>query len=79
MEPWTITTVYPDGTTEERLSTPEEVAQREADVAAWEQEKADREAAEAQAAADRQAAVDHARSLGFSDSMIAVMFPGLGV
>lgn len=33
--------------------------------------------AEAQAAADRQAAIEHAKSLGFTDAMIAVMYPGL--
>ena len=34
IEPFEITTVYPDGTSETRMSTPEEVAQREADLAA---------------------------------------------
>lgn len=57
--------------------TPEERAQREADVAA---SLADREAADAKAAADavaRDAAIAHAKSLGFTDDMIAVMYPGL--
>ena len=62
MEPWTITTTYPDGRTEERQATPEEVAQREADIAnaeaqrvAEEQAKAEREAAKASALAKLQA------------------------
>lgn len=78
MEPYTITTVYPDGTREERVSTPEEMAQREADLAAFEADRLEREAAAAKADSDRSAALDHARSLGFSDDMIAVMFPRLG-
>lgn len=60
----------------ERDFTPEELAQRAADFAAAEQA-----AAEAQVAADareaaRVAAVAHARSLGFTDEMVAAM--GLG-
>jgi len=60
----------------ERDFTPEELAQRAADTAAAEQA-----AAEALAAADaresaRVAAVAHARSLGFTDEMVAAM--GLG-
>lgn len=62
MQPWTITTVYPDGRTEERLATPEEVAQREADIAAAEAQRvaeeealAAREAAKASALAKLQA------------------------
>jgi hypothetical protein len=46
----------------------------EAEVARLEQEAADREAADAAA---RVAAVAHAKSLGFTDEMIAVMYPGL--
>ena len=62
MEPWTITTTYPDGRTEERTATPEEVAQREADIAnaeaqrvAEEQARVEREAAKASALAKLQA------------------------
>jgi len=49
-------------------------AEVEAEVARLEQEAADQEAADAAA---RVAAVAHAKSLGFTDEMIAVMYPGL--
>lgn len=63
----------------ERDFTPEEAAQRakdqaEAEVAA--QAAADKEAADAAA---RAAAIRHAKQLGFTDEMIAVMYPGLTV
>jgi hypothetical protein len=51
-------------------------AEVEAEVARLEQEAAGKAAAE-QAA--RQAAVDHAKSLGFTDEMIAVMYPALAL
>lgn len=70
MEPWTITTVYPDGTTEERLATPEEVAQREADLLAFEQQKADEAAAQAQKVADIQASQTELAAMGLSDKTI---------
>jgi hypothetical protein len=50
-------------------------AEVEAEVARLEQVAADKEAADAAA---RVAAVAHAKSLGFTDEMIAVMYPGLG-
>jgi len=62
----------------EREFTPEEIAQREkdaADAAKAAQDKADKEAADAAATA---AAVAHAKSLGFTDEMISVMYPNLG-
>jgi len=49
-------------------------AEVQAEVARLEQEAADREAADVAA---RVAAVAHAKSLGFTDEMIAVMYPGL--
>jgi hypothetical protein len=52
------------------LTTAEVVAE----VARLEQEAADKEAADAAA---RVAAVAHAKSLGFTDEMISVMYPGL--
>jgi hypothetical protein len=61
----------------ERDYTPEEAAQRAKDQAEAEaaaQAAADKEAADAAA---RSAAVAHAKSLGFTDEMIAVMYPGL--
>lgn len=46
-----------------------------AEIARLEQVAADKVAADAAA---RAAAVAHAKSLGFTDEMIAVMYPGLG-
>jgi len=68
----------PTGERVERDFTAEELAQRQKDQAA--------DAAAAQAAADevaakeaaQLAAIAHAKSLGFTDEMIAVMYPGLG-
>jgi hypothetical protein len=63
----------------QRDFTPEEAAQRAKDQAAAEaaaQAAADKEAADAAA---RAAAIAHAKSLGFTDEMIAVMYPGLTV
>lgn len=51
-------------------------AEVEAEVARLEQAAADKAVAEAAA---RDAAIAHAKSLGFTDDMIAVMYPGLGV
>jgi hypothetical protein len=49
-------------------------AEVQAEVARLEQAAADKAAADAAA---RVAAVAHAKSLGFTDEMIAVMYPGL--
>lgn len=49
-------------------------AEVDAEIARLEQAAADKEAAEAAA---RDAAIAHAKSLGFTDEMIAVMYPGL--
>lgn len=57
----------------ERDFTPEEAAQRVQDQAAA--QAADDKAAQLTAA--RQAAIEHAKSLGFTDEMIAVMYPNL--
>jgi hypothetical protein len=51
-------------------------AEVQAEVARLEQAAADKEAADAAA---RTAAIAHAKSLGFTDEMIAVMYPGLTV
>lgn len=61
----------------ERDFTPEEAAQRAADVQAAADAEAAAEAFEAEQDAARQAAIDHAKSLGFTDAMIAVMYPNL--
>lgn len=63
----------------EREPTPDELAQRaqdEAAAAAAAQAAADAAVAQAAAAA---AAIDHAKSLGFTDDMIAAMYPNLVV
>lgn len=70
LEPWTITTVYPDGRTEERLATPEEVAQREADIAASEAQRAAEEAAKAEREAAKASAVAKLAALGLSEAEI---------
>ena len=65
------------GTVTERDFTPEELAQRQKDQAAA---AAAAQAAAAKQTADaaaRDAALAHARSLGFTDEMIAVMYPGI--
>ena len=64
-------------TVTEREFTPQELAQRDKDAADY---AAARAAAEAKAAADaqaRNATIAHAKSLGFTDDMIAVMYPTL--
>jgi hypothetical protein len=62
----------------ERDFTPAEAAQIEADRVAAEKAAADKAAKEAADAAATSAAVAHAKSLGFTDEMIAVMYPNLG-
>lgn len=69
----------PTGERIERDFTPEELAQREADQAAAAAAQAEAEAKAAADAAARVAAIAHAKSLGFTDEMIAVMYPGLEV
>tara|TARA_R110000868_G_scaffold104391_3_gene287480 strand:+ start:567 stop:833 length:267 start_codon:yes stop_codon:yes gene_type:complete len=48
-------------------------------VAAWPEAQAAAEAAAAANAAATAAAIAHAKSLGFTDEMIRVMYPNLGV
>lgn len=64
-------------TVTERAFTAEELAQMAADRAAYEATAAAQAAFEAEQAAVRSAAIDHAKSLGFTDAMIAVMYPNL--
>ena len=68
---------YPSGERVEREFTPEELAQREADRLAFEKAEADRVAQEAAADQAKADAITHALSLGFTDEMIAVMYPNL--
>ena len=68
---------FQDGTVIERPWTDAEKAQQakdKADNAAAQEAAADKAAADAAASA---AAVAHAKSLGFTDTMIAVMYPNL--
>ena len=63
----------------EREFTAEEKSQRKADADAVKNAQAEA-AAKAQADAEaRAAAIAHAKSLGFTDAMIAVMYPNLGI
>ena len=80
MSNYTLTEVdAATGQITERPFTADEAAQRqqdEADAAAAAQAEADAAAAQAAAAA---AAITHAKSLGFTDQMIAAMYPNLVV
>jgi hypothetical protein len=62
----------------ERDFTPEEIAQREKDAAEAEQAAKNKAANDKADANARAAAIAHAKSLGFTDAMIAVMYPNLG-
>ena len=73
IEPFEITTVYADGRTETRMSTPEEMAQREADLASFAADKVAREAAEAERLAKRESARAKLAALGLDDDEIAAM------
>jgi len=68
---------YPSAERVEREFTAEELAQREADLAAAEAAAAAAAAIAEQNAQAQAAAVAHAKSLGFTDEMIAVMYPAL--
>ena len=69
---------FQDGTTFERDWTVEELAQFETDRINNETRIAADAAAEVERVEATAAAVAHARSLGFTDQMIAVMYPNLG-
>lgn len=62
----------------ERDFTPKELEQREADRIAFEQAEAELAAKQEADRVAREAAIEHAKSLGFTDQMIAVMYPNLG-
>jgi len=68
---------YPNGERVEREFTSEELAQREADLAAAEAAEAEAALVAEQNAQATTAAIAHAKSLGFTDEMIAVMYPAL--
>lgn len=64
-------------TVTERNFTPEELAQLEADRVAAQLAAEAKAAKEAADKAARDAGIAHAKSLGFTDAMIAVMYPNL--
>ena len=68
---------FADGTVIERPWTPEELAQQQKDRDDYAAAQAAQEAAAATAAANAQAAIAHAKSLGFTDAMISAMYPAL--
>jgi len=73
MEPWIITTTYPDGRTEERLATAEEVAQREADIAAAEAQRVAEEQAKAEREAAKASALAKLAALGLTADEVAAV------
>jgi vacuolar-type H+-ATPase subunit E/Vma4 len=73
MEPWIITTTYPDGRTEERLATAEEVAQREADIAAAEAQRVAEEQAKAEREAAKASALAKLQALGLTEKEAAII------
>lgn len=73
MEPWIITTVYPDGRTEERTATAEEVAQREADMAAAEAQRVADEAARVEREAAKASALAKLQALGLTEAEASII------
>lgn len=71
-----ITTVWPDGRTETRDATAEEIAQREADIAEAARIKAEEEAWLAEQAAKRQSALDKLTALGLTEDEAKALFGG---
>lgn len=69
---------FADGTTFERPWTPEELAQQQKDRDDYAAAQAAQEVAAAANAAATADAIAHAKSLGFTDEMIRVMYPNLG-
>ena len=70
---------FPDGTVIERPWTPEELAQQAKDRDDFAAAQAAQEAVAAANTAATADAIAHAKSLGFTDEMIRVMYPNLGV
>ena len=73
IEPFEITTTYADGTVEKRWSTPEEIAQREADLVAFEADRIARETAVAEAEAKRASAKAKLAALGLDEAEVAAI------
>ena len=68
---------FPDGTVIERPWTPEELAQQQKDRDDYAAAQAAQAATAAANAIATAAAIAHAKSLGFTDEMIGVMYPAL--
>ena len=75
IEPFEITTVYADGRTETRMSTPEEIAQREADLIQFESDRVAREEAIAAAEAKKASARAKLAALGLDEDEVAALLP----
>lgn len=73
IEPFEITTTYADGRVEKRWSTHEEIAQREADLVAFEADRVAREAAIAEAEAKRESAKAKLAALGLDEAEVAAI------
>lgn len=73
MDTYTITTVYPDGTTETRDATSEEISQREADIIEGERVKTEEEAWLAEQEANRTSAKQKLSALGLTEQEIAAL------
>lgn len=76
IEPFEITTVWPDGRSETRMCTAEELAQREQDIAQFEADRLAREQVIADAEAKRVSARAKLAALGLDDDEIdAIISP----
>lgn len=73
MEPFQITTVFPDGTSVSRWATDEEIAQAEADRLAEIQRIAEREAAETAKLEKIESAKAKLLALGLSEEEVAAI------
>jgi len=74
MELFEITTVWPDGRTETRIATPEEITQREADIAEAERLKSEEDAWLAQQAANKESALAKLLDLGLTEDEAKALF-----
>ena len=68
-----ITTIYPDGTTETRDATAEEVAQREADIAEAARLKTEQDAWLAEQQQKRASAINKLTALGLTEEEAAAI------
>lgn len=73
IEPFEIITVHADGRTEKRMSTPEEISQREADIAQFAAEEDAYQQAIADAEAKRASARAKLSALGLDEGEISAI------